>query len=386
VGADLAGYGQQTALFAPHIARHYNLQISSFYGLEGAPAPWKGIPVLPGLGGTYGNEQIPMHAARHFGDHRGGLVVTLMDVWVLDTQMCRQFNMASWVPVDHDPVPPKVAKFFRESGSVPIAMARFGQEMLAEFDALYVPHAIDTSVYRPHDRAQAREEIGADQHDFVVGIVAANKGNPSRKHLVASLQAFAEFQRTHENARLYLHTDVEGSWSAGVPLLPVIKSLGIPDDALRIAHPYAIHFEPYPPESMALIYSAMDVLLCPSAGEGFGVPILEAQACGTPAIVTDFSAMSEVCGAGWKVPGARWWTPQQSWQALPRVADLVDALEDCYTLPSAKRVELGERAREHALGYDVERVMVEHMLPALEAVQERVAARPKPMRLKQVAA
>jgi glycosyltransferase involved in cell wall biosynthesis len=49
---------------------------------------------------------------------------------------------------------------------------------------------------------------------------------------------------------------------------------------------------------MAKIYSAMDVLLNPAMGEGFGITVLEAQACGTPAIVTDFSAMTEVCGGG----------------------------------------------------------------------------------------
>jgi glycosyltransferase involved in cell wall biosynthesis len=382
VGADLAGYGQQTALFAPRVAEHYDLQVSSFYGLDGSPLNWNGIKILPGLGGTYGNEALPMHARRHFGSNRGGLVVTLMDVWVLNAQMAAQFDMACWCPVDHDPAPPNVRKFFRESGAIPVAMSRFGQEQLAEFDALYVPHGVDTKVFRPMDKAEARAKLGVPPDEFAIGAVAANKGNPSRKSLVASLEAFAEFRRGHENAKLYLHTDLEGSWSAGVPLLPVIEALGIPDEAIGRSDPYAIYFHPSAPEVMALFYSSMDVLLSPSTGEGFGIPILEAQSCGTPAIVTDFSAMPEVCGAGWHVKGHRWWTPQESWQCQPEVAGIVVALEKCYAMPKDARQKLSHAARSHALKYDVDVVMEKHMLPALEAVRERLAARTASVELK----
>jgi glycosyltransferase involved in cell wall biosynthesis len=97
--------------------------------------------------------------------------------------------------------------------------------------------------------------------------------------------------------------------------------------------------------TMAKLYSAMDVLLNPAMGEGFGVPVLEAQACGTPAIVTDFSAMQEVCGAGWHVAYERSWTGQNSWQASPDVDDIVSALEECYALRPGRRVALSQSAR-----------------------------------------
>jgi hypothetical protein len=122
------GYGQQTGLFAPHLAKHYDLAISSFYGLDGARIVWNDIPVFPGVPGQYGNENLIPHARSHFGgDTRGGLVVSLMDVWVLDPRVCSQLNMACWVPVDHDPAPPGVKNFFLQSGAIPIAMSKFGQ-------------------------------------------------------------------------------------------------------------------------------------------------------------------------------------------------------------------------------------------------------------------
>jgi hypothetical protein len=58
------GYGNQTALFTPLLAEHYDLTISSFYGLEGSPLDWNGIRVLPGLGGTFGDQTLLEHAVR----------------------------------------------------------------------------------------------------------------------------------------------------------------------------------------------------------------------------------------------------------------------------------------------------------------------------------
>jgi glycosyltransferase involved in cell wall biosynthesis len=129
---------------------------------------------------------------------------------------------------------------------------------------------------------------------------------------------------------------------------------------------------------MSMLFNSFDVLLNPSAGEGFGVPIVEAQACGTPAIVTDFSAMSEVCGAGWKVDHKRRWTTQRAWQAEPDIDGIYSALEDCYGLSDEERKALSHKAREFTTRYDVDHVVSELMLPALETARERHAER-KPL-------
>lgn len=49
-------------------------------------------------------------------------------------------------------------------------------------------------------------------------------------------------------------------------------------------------------KDMPLLYSAARVLLYPSLYEGFGLPILEAMACGTPVITANISSMPEVGG------------------------------------------------------------------------------------------
>ena len=55
-------------------------------------------------------------------------------------------------------------------------------------------------------------------------------------------------------------------------------------------------------DEMPAFYSAAELFLFPSLREGFGMPILEAMACGTPVITSVISSMPEVAGnAGWFV-------------------------------------------------------------------------------------
>jgi len=369
------GYGNQTGLFAPHLAEHHEFAISSFYGLEGSPITWEGIPVFPGVGGVFGDEHLVQHAKHFFGGNpRDGLVVTLMDVWVLNAQWMSQMNVASWVPVDHEPAPPSVLEFFLQSGAVPIAMSRFGERMLGRLDPLYVPHAVDTDVFRPYDRLTVRRKNGMPEDAFLVGMVAANKGRPSRKGFSQAFQAFRKLLEKHENAYLYLHTMLNPGIAGGEDLSALLQDLGIPEDRILVAEQYRVLFNPYPQEAMARIYSAMDVLLNPSLGEGFGIPIVEAQACGTPVIVTDCTAMTELCGAGWQVTATPVWTGQNSWQAVPDVDDIAGALEECYGLSVTERKKMEVAARRHALEYSLPRVVKQYMLPALRAAEQRFAS------------
>jgi len=65
-----------------------------------------------------------------------------------------------------------------------------------------------------------------------------------------------------------------------------------------------IHLTGYiPPEDLPIVYNLADIFIYPSLYEGFGLPPLEAMACGTPVITTAVSSMPEHVGqAGLLVP------------------------------------------------------------------------------------
>jgi glycosyltransferase involved in cell wall biosynthesis len=365
-----SGYGQQAAMFAPRLGRAHEVGISAFQGLQGSPFDFGPLRVYPGVGGGWGNELVRPHAQRHFGG-QPGLVITLVDVFVLEPAAFAGLNTACWVPIDHDPAPPKITGFFKATGAVPIAMSRFGAERLEELDPLYVPHGVATDVYAPQDRAAARAAGGLPRDAFLAGIVAVNKGAPSRKSLAEMIEAFAIFSARHDDAFLYLHTELNGAMQ-GTHLPSLMEDLGIDERRVIVVDQYRYLYEPFAPEDMAGMYATLDVLMNASMGEGFGLTVLEAQSCGIPAIVTDFTAMREVCGAGWKVGYERYWTDQSSWQARPHLEEMVESLEAAYAQPAADRAAMSKRAREHALAYDADRVLDEHWTPALNALSRRL--------------
>lgn len=369
-----SGYGNQTALLAPRLKdAGHDVAVSCFYGLEGGAIEWHGIRCYPTDETRFGMKRLPEYA-RHFGEGDPGntTVLTLMDVWVLlqAVPAYKDMRIASWVPVDHDPVPPMVAEFLRQTGAQVIAMTEFGEAQLRGqgLDVIgRVPHGIDTEIFKP-DRspertAYYRQGLHIPTDAFVVGMVANNQGFPSRKSFPQVFEAFAEFHRRHTDAVLYVHADVFGR-NHGVNLLDLARAHGIPSEALCASDQLAMHLG-IPQEIVAGVYNAFDVLCMPSLGEGFGIPLIEAQACGCPVITTDWTAMTELVGPGWLVDGDRWWDQTQgSFQKVPRVAEILDALEDAYEHADSKR----EGARDFAVAYDVDTVFDTYWRPVLETL------------------
>ncbi len=367
-----SGYGNQTNLLSSrlHKAGH-NVGISCFYGLEGAAIDWNGIKCYPTDHSRFGAVRVHEYARHHFGgDPRNGIVFLLQDVWVLmqGVPNYKQTQIVSWCPIDHDPCPPMVAEFLRQTEARVIAMTRFGEKALndAGIETVgYIPHAIDTEVYKPQpeNKPNYRAGLKLPQDAFVVGMVAANQGFPSRKAFPQVFEAFAEFERRHDDAMLYLHSDVLGL-NHGINLVELAHASGIPENKLATSDQVLLHLG-IPPDIVAGVYNAFDVTMLPSLGEGFGIPLIESQACGVPVITTDWTAMTELCGAGWLVDGDRWYDgSQRSFQKVPRVADILDALEQAYE--HRGDVVLSQKAREFALGYDADRVFAEQWVPMME--------------------
>jgi len=226
-----SGYGTQTA----HLCRNlpsfgHEVAVSPTNGLDGQPIEWENTLVLPSGMKTYSNDMIGPHARRLFGADPG-LVLVLYDAWAIDPQPLQGFPSACWTPIHSSPVSPADMQFFQISGALPIAMSRYGEKELttAGLQPIYVPHCIDTDVFRPHsaeERALARDMLKIPQDAFVIAMVAANKDkSPPRKGWGEQFQAFARFRKRHSDAVLLVHTMMNPA--QGVDLMKLAFDLDI---------------------------------------------------------------------------------------------------------------------------------------------------------------
>ncbi len=364
------GYGVQTALWTTAlVSAGYPIAVYAYAGLEGNVIPWNNIPVYPRGYGPFGADVVGPHS-KHFNPD---LIVSLVDAWVLDPSAFDGYKWCPWFPVDCEPLPPRIAEIVRESYQ-PIVFSRFGEQMMqqAGIDARYIPLGIDARVYTPGDQRSARERIGLPKDVWIVGIVAANQQNPSRKAFPQQIEAFAKFHERHPETLLYLHTTkAENNERNGVNLVELCDHFNLIEGKDVVFANEYINYVPYSEPAMVDVYRSLDILLNVSMAEGFGVPVVEAQSCGVPVIVGDWTSMPELLFAGWKVErenADRWWTPLGSFQYLPRVSAIAEVLETAYGQSS---VSFRAVARRGASEYHFGTILLKYWIPLLQELRER---------------
>ena len=376
------GYGVQTALFAPRIRdAGWDIALSCMTGMSGFPSEWEGITCLPAGLSAFSADIIEGHA-NHFFGRDPGLVLIHYDAWAIGAEAVAGRACAGWTPVHSDKLSHGDRLFYRLSGALPVSFSRHGERAMkaAGLAPCYVPHGVDTSVFRPltpAERGDTRERFGLPQDAFVIAVVAANKGtDPPRKGWGELFAGFAAFREQHPEAVMHVHSMPATPDPYTLDMRPLIADLGI-GGSVMFSDDYGQAAGLFSSQYVARLIGCADVLANPSWGEGFGLAAIQAQSCGVPVIVGDNSAQPELCGAGWRVQCQRYWYPRdEAWWACPSIPGITAALDKawkCARQPG-QRDKVARRARTFAEGYDADLVMNTYWKPVLEMLEQMTGA------------
>lgn len=371
-----SGYGVQTAITVPRLQRAglADMAMLATYGQHGWVGEFEGVRVYPGGADPFANDVIGQSAR----DWRADVVITLKDSFVFRPEAFQGLRWAPLVPVDHEPAPAAVVNVCRAAYR-PIAYAPNGVRALrlAGLDPLYAPHGYDPATFYPEDKAAARQALGLPLDRFIVGTVAVNRGGlPSRKAWDELIQGVGLFRRQACRDVLYLaHTYAgDDGFEGALPLRQLAHEAGIAD--VMVLPAPEMYKAGFPPDHLRRLYNAMDVLLCVSLGEGFGIPTLEAQACGTPVVLGKWAAQEDLLFAGWgldRTEATRFRDGQMAYVHIPRPDAIAAALTQAHRAwQEGQGAILRAQALAGAAPYQIDRIVAEHWAPSLAALEAQI--------------
>ena len=226
-----------------------------------------------------------------------------------------------------------------------ITVSHYSKKQITRFfsipdERISVIHNAPSPVFCAQDKRQAREEARERgfASDYVLGIASAAK----RKNVGALLEAYAllpaSLQRQHPLALICTHAGVMAQMAA------LAERNGVSDHVRLL--------ENLSDADLALLYTAAAVFVFPSLEEGFGLPPLEAMACGAPVVASNTSSIPEVVGeAGILVPPTD-------------IAEIAEAINRVLTNPGLA-AELRSRGLAHAASFSWLKV-AQHTLAVYE--------------------
>jgi FkbM family methyltransferase len=366
-----SGYGRVTKNVVERLVKKgYDIICHGYQSSGHSHIVDKVFHMLDAGGAEYGMNVIPTY----FEKYKRDVVITLFDIWPMFGKV-EKLNVPwiPYIPVDAEPVTTPMSEPLKYAYKR-VAFSKFGKEELRKvnLDSSIIYHGVDTKVYKPETEAGRkliRKKIGLDENVFLVGTNGANQWD--RKDFPRMIRIFAEFVKKNKakDALLYLHANPEGMQGKAYSLVELAKLYDI-QKQVRFSTEKNVLWD----SGLAKMYNTFDVYLSTSRAEGCGLPILEAQACGVPAIVPENSAQPEwVRGHGWVVPCSdhivALTTPQHNKWYLIDVNKAVDALTEAYKNKEL-RVKYGKMAREAMLQYDWDKIVDEQWIPLLQEVEK----------------
>lgn len=348
-----SGYGRISAEINKRL-------IKRGYNVTAASLQYDGL--LPAM---YDNEPLPYHVATMAGrPNWPDITVQLVSVIQPEIIMVIQdapysvtvrgapldwskyaFIMVS--PVDGAPIYPLWVETAKQADGV-LTISEFGVKAWSAAGVsagLCRPGIHHDKFYRltPEKRAEIRGNLGIAPDAFVLGMMAQNQG---RKDITGTLKAFFDFAVDKPTARLLL--DMDDVSPAGWDIPSLCKQFGW-DVSKLIFRKDCVQKGV---TELRERYNVLDAHSVLAFREGFGLPIIEAMACGVVSMAQDWCAGTEVLtdGRGVLIPPIDYFMPSTWGGALDKLPDLnvmTEKLQWLYDNP-AERAAMAERGMKWA--------------------------------------
>lgn len=352
----------------------WNFAEIGFFGLQGNPTKVDDILVYPAMADPFGSDALSMHSI-DFGAH---VAFTMQDVWTLNPEFISRIqHWIPYVPIDKDPVPPLVLDRLKYAYKI-ISFSQFGQKALerAGFTSTLIVEGTDPDIFKPLNKEECRKEIGLPQDAFVFGSIAANKENPPRKGFQEMLDAFKLFYDNHKDGALFFHT--QQTAPGNFPIDVYARHLGI-GDRVFFQNQYKATFRS-DSNQIAKELNCFDVNFHASQTEGFGLGIIESQACGVPVIVNNCQSMPELVidGVTGEIceTGAPRWTSDNGYVYPADVKSLHEKMETIYKKLHEKNT-IAKDARDYVVkNYNINTIFKEKWVPYFEELQDEILTLP----------
>jgi len=237
-------------------------------------------------------------------DFNPEIILFISDIWdffpisrVLSEYKEKKYGIkvVGWITVDGECLHSSWAQAFHFMDGV-ATFSHFGRKeikQISNVQAEVIYPGVDHGIFHQREM-QVKTKAGLAFDPKNTFLILSITQNTDRKNIPLLLETFSEFSKEKKDAFLFLGTDPNDP--LGYDLWDMIKQLGM-GRQMAVARE-VVPVGGVPDKKLAFLYNLAVVFVSNSIGEGFGMPIIEAMACGIPVIATNYSSPPELLGGG----------------------------------------------------------------------------------------
>jgi len=312
-------------------------------------------------------------------DFQPDVVIDIRDWWMMEYQQRAVFrDFYKWIimpTVDSRPQQEQYISTYMSADGV-FTYSEFGQEVLEadsngllDVSGVASPGANFEHFKPTTNKEQHKDEFGFVEGTNIIGTIMRNQRRKLYPNLISSFREMLDNnQQLQKNTFLYIHTAFPDlgwdipyfikKYNMGNHTLFTYKcrsceyffpsfyqdSVAVCPKCSRVATMPTTAFG-LSDQELSSVINCFDLYVQYSICEGFGMPQVEAAACGVPVVTVDYSAMSSV-GRKIKadfvgISSYFWDSPTQSQRAIPDDKELIKRMSSFLKLPQSMKIKKG---------------------------------------------